>query len=101
MGFPKDPMPWKRRLPGGVKWTSPPFGFANLHDVAQVHRLTNHGDCDLPPQTVWELSVVVQPGATYETMEVLRRRLENSTGRENSSLPNCLQRGGPHVIVRE
>jgi len=21
-----DPMPWKRRIPGGVKWTSPPYG---------------------------------------------------------------------------
>mmetsp|Transcript_23424 Transcript_23424/g.54535 ORF Transcript_23424/g.54535 Transcript_23424/m.54535 type:complete len:405 (+) Transcript_23424:179-1393(+) len=32
----EDPMPWKRRIPGGVKWTVPPYGFADLNDQSKA-----------------------------------------------------------------
>mmetsp|Transcript_42296 Transcript_42296/g.76684 ORF Transcript_42296/g.76684 Transcript_42296/m.76684 type:complete len:406 (+) Transcript_42296:137-1354(+) len=51
----EDPMPWKRRIPGGVKWTSPPFGFENLNRVHQAS--------DRQQTLAWsEISPALDPG---------------------------------------
>eukprot|EP00929_Paragymnodinium_shiwhaense_P049482 TRINITY_DN24958_c0_g1_i1.p1 TRINITY_DN24958_c0_g1~~TRINITY_DN24958_c0_g1_i1.p1 ORF type:complete len:471 (+),score=128.42 TRINITY_DN24958_c0_g1_i1:106-1518(+) len=79
-GSEDDEMPWKKRIPRGVKWTSPPYGVGDLRVAAGVE-----GVAGRPPE--WEATAALKGLAS-----VASSAQPSSPPREDAPPPQSEQR---------
>eukprot|EP00933_Yihiella_yeosuensis_P074535 TRINITY_DN8348_c0_g1_i2.p1 TRINITY_DN8348_c0_g1~~TRINITY_DN8348_c0_g1_i2.p1 ORF type:complete len:435 (+),score=97.13 TRINITY_DN8348_c0_g1_i2:45-1349(+) len=72
----EDPTPWKRRIPGGVKWTAAPYGYEKVSLTGKVAHFSHEATSLPASEAMLIASVCASRSSEPERKEVKFRTLE-------------------------